>query len=145
MRQRERIEILLVEDNPGDIDLTREAFAESGPETRLHVAQDGEEALDFVFKQGRYAEAVTPDLILLDLNLRKRDGREVLAKIKEDALLRRIPVIVLTTSVAEDDIQNAYDLHANCYIQKPVDFNQFVHVIRKIEDFWFALVHLPIL
>lgn len=137
------IDILLVEDNPGDARLTREAFREGKIANRISVAKDGVEALSFLNRQGHYAEAPRPDLILLDLNLPKKDGREVLATIKTDPNLRRIPVVVLTTSKAEEDILRSYDLHANCYLTKPVDLDQFITVIRSIEDFWLTVVKLP--
>lgn len=137
------IEILLVEDNMGDIDLTKEALAESKLQNKLEIVQDGEAAMQFLYKQGEYVDATTPDLILLDLNLPKKDGREVLAEIKADPILRRIPVVVLTTSEAEEDILKVYDNYANCYIKKPVDFNKFVNVVKKIEDFWLTIVKLP--
>jgi len=137
------IEILLVEDNPGDVDLTKEALDHSKMINNLHLVGDGVEALAFLRKEGKYANAAHPDLILLDLNLPKKDGREVLAVIKEDPALRRIPVVVLTTSDAEQDILKAYSLHANCYITKPVDVEKFVLVVKAIEDFWFAVVKLP--
>ncbi len=137
------IEILLVEDNMGDIDLTKEALTESKLQNRLEIVQDGEAAMEFLRKQGKYADATTPDLVLLDLNLPKKDGREVLAEIKADPILRRIPVVVLTTSEAEEDILKVYDNYANCYIKKPVDFNKFVNVVKKIEDFWLTIVKLP--
>jgi two-component system response regulator len=137
------IEILLVEDNPGDVELTKEALDHSKMINNLHLAGDGVEALAFLHKEGKYASAVRPDLILLDLNLPKKDGREVLAAIKDDPELKRIPVVVLTTSDAEQDILKAYSLHANCYITKPVDVEKFVLVVKAIEDFWFAVVKLP--
>ena len=137
------VEILLVEDNPGDVRLTREALREGKVRNNLYVAADGVEALEFLRREGRYSDAVRPDLILLDLNLPKKDGREVLQDIKADPLLRYIPVVVLTSSQAEQDILRAYDLHANCYVSKPVDLDQFIHVVRSIEDFWFTIVKLP--
>jgi len=137
------IEILLVEDNPGDVELTKEALKESKMQNNLSIVENGEEATEFLFKRGKYKDTLTPDLILLDLNLPKKDGREVLAEIKADPVLRRIPVVVLTTSEAEQDIIKAYDHHANCYIKKPVDFNKFITVVQKIEDFWFSIVKLP--
>ena len=137
------VEILLVEDSPGDVRLTREAFKEGKLANRLHVVSDGEEALAFLHRQGPYRDAVRPDLILLDLNLPKKDGREVLALIKADDELKRIPVVVLTTSRAEQDILKAYDLHANCYITKPVDLDQFLLVVKTVEEFWLTLVKLP--
>jgi CheY-like chemotaxis protein len=137
------IEILLVEDNAGDVRLTREALKEAKVANRLHVAEDGVKAIDFLHRRGSYATAPCPDLVLLDLNLPKKDGREVLAEIKADPVLRRIPVVVLTTSRAEEDILRAYDLYANCYITKPIDFKQFMIVVRSIEDFWLTIVRLP--
>ena len=137
------IEILLVEDNPADVRLTREHFKESKIANRLHVVDDGVEAMALLRRAGRYADAVRPDLILLDLNLPKKDGREVLKEIKDDPDLRRIPVVVLTISKAEEDILRTYDLHANCYITKPIDLKQFVKVVRAIEDFWLSIVKLP--
>jgi len=137
------IEILLVEDNPGDVRLTEEALKECKVVNRLNVVPDGVEALAYLRKEGEYASAETPDLMLLDLNLPKKDGREVLAEVKEDPELRMIPVVVLTTSRDEQDILKSYDLHANCYITKPVDFEQFISVVRAIEDFWLSVVKLP--
>lgn len=137
------INILLVEDNPGDIRLTKEVLKEGKIRNNLSVVTDGEEALLFLKKNGQYINVVTPDIILLDLNLPKKDGREVLSQIKDDDLLKTIPVIVLTTSDAEQDIKNVYENHANCYITKPVDFNQFISVIRSIENFWLTIVKLP--
>jgi CheY-like chemotaxis protein len=137
------IEILLVEDNPGDVRLTIEALKEGKVHNKLTVARDGVEAVDFLRRQGRFTDASRPDLILLDLNLPRKDGREVLAEIKEDPVLRRIPVVVLTTSKAEEDIVRTYDLHANCYITKPVDLEQFISVVRSIDDFWLSVVRLP--
>lgn len=137
------IEILLVEDNPGDVRLTQEALKEGKVVNSLRVVGDGVEALEFLNKRGAYEAAKTPDMILLDLNLPRKDGREVLAEIKADPVLRKIPVVVLTTSKDEQDILKSYDLHANCYITKPVDFEQFIGVIRAIEDFWLSVVKLP--
>jgi CheY-like chemotaxis protein len=137
------IEILLVEDNPGDVRLTREALKEGRVLNNLHVASDGVVALEYLRREGKYASAPIPDLVLLDLNLPRMDGREVLAVIKNDPALRRIPVVILTTSRAEEDILNTYDLHANCYITKPVDLDQFMTVVKSIEDFWFNIVKLP--
>ncbi len=137
------IEILLVEDNPGDVRLTQEVFRDGRIHNRLNVVGDGVEALAYLRQEGKYAETLPQDLILLDLNLPKKSGREVLAEIKADPILRRIPVVILTTSAAEIDILEAYSLHANCYITKPVDLDQFERVIRSIEDFWLALVKLP--
>lgn len=137
------VEILLAEDNPADARLTREALLEGKIHHRLHIAHDGVDALDFLHRTGRHAEAPLPDLILLDLNMPRKDGREVLSDIKEDAGLSRIPVVVLTSSKAERDIAESYDLRANCFITKPVDFAQFMHVIRTVEEFWLTVVRLP--
>jgi two-component system, chemotaxis family, response regulator Rcp1 len=137
------IQVLLVEDNPGDVRLTKEALKEGKLLNQLTVVGDGVEALLFLRKEGKYADAIQPELILLDLNLPKKDGREVLAEIKADPKLRRIPVVVLTTSSAEEDILKIYDLHANCYITKPVDLEQFMGVVKSIEDFWVSVVKLP--
>ncbi|MBA3970757.1 MAG: response regulator [Bacteroidetes bacterium] len=137
------INILLVEDNPGDIRLTKEVLKEGKIQNTLSVITDGEEALLFLKRKGSYKDERLPDIILLDLNLPKKDGREVLAEIKADPELLRIPVIVLTTSSAEKDILSMYGHHANCYITKPVDFDQFINVIRSIEDFWLSIVILP--
>ena len=137
------IDILLVDDNPGDVRLTREALKEGKVRNELHVVQDGVEALAFLRRQGNYRDAIRPDLVLLDLNLPRKNGREVLAEIKADPDLRRIPVVILTTSQAETDIVKAYDLHANCYITKPVDLDQFLTVVQAIEDFWVTIVKLP--
>ena len=137
------IEILLVEDNPGDVLLTREAFEVGKVRNNLHVAVDGEAALAFVRRQGEYASVPRPDMILLDLNLPKKDGREVLSEIKADPDLRRIPVVVLTSSEAEADILRSYELHANCYLTKPVDVEHFFAVIKSIEGFWLTVVSLP--
>ncbi len=137
------IEILLVEDNLGDIRLTEEALREGKVWNRINKVEDGVEALAFLRKQGNYTSVPRPDLILLDLNLPKKDGREVLGEIKEDPNLRRIPVVVLTTSKTEEDIIKSYDLHVNSYVTKPVDLNKFLNVIRSIEDFWLSVVKLP--
>jgi chemotaxis family two-component system response regulator Rcp1 len=137
------INILLVEDNPGDIRLTREVLRDGRIKNNLHVVTDGEQAISFLKKSGTFQNALSPDIILLDLNLPKRDGREVLTEIKSDPELLRIPVIVLTTSSAPKDIEDTYSAHANCFITKPVDFNQFTVVVRRIEDFWLSLVRLP--
>ncbi len=137
------IDILLVEDNPGDVGLTREALADSKFMNTLHVAEDGEEALDFLYKREKFSAAPRPDLILLDLNLPKKDGREVLAEIKEEDDLKRIPVVILTTSKAEEDVLKTYNLHANCYIAKPIDLDQFLHIVNSIEQFWMSVVILP--
>jgi CheY-like chemotaxis protein len=137
------IEILLVEDNPGDVRLTREAFSEGRLLNNLMVVNDGVEAMDYLRQQGKYGNSTRPDLILLDLNLPRKDGREVLAEIKADEQLRMIPVVVLTTSDAPDDVTGAYGSHANCYITKPVDLDQFLKVAQSIENFWLSLVRLP--
>jgi chemotaxis family two-component system response regulator Rcp1 len=137
------VEILLVEDSSGDVRLTMEALKEAKVLNNLSVAGDGTEAMAFLKREGAHAKAPRPDMILLDLNLPKKDGREVLAEIKADPNLRRIPVVVLTTSRDEEDIFRAYDLHANCYITKPVDFKQFLEVVQSIEDFWLTVVKLP--
>ena len=137
------IEILLVEDNPGDVRLTREALKDGKVINTLHVVEDGVAALDFLYRRGRYTEASRPHLILLDLNLPKKNGREVLAEVKADDTLKVIPVVILTTSQAEEDVLRAYNLHANCYITKPVDFTQFTNIVRTIEDFWLTIVTLP--
>jgi two-component system, chemotaxis family, response regulator Rcp1 len=137
------IEILLVEDNPADVRLTQEALREGKVHNNLHIARDGIEALEFLRRQGRHAGAARPDLVLLDLNLPRKDGREVLAEIKADDELKTIPVVVLTTSSAEADILRTYKLHANCFITKPVDLEQFVAVVKSIDDFWLTVVRLP--
>ncbi len=137
------IEILLVEDSPGDVRLTMEALRDAKVRNNLSVVGDGAVALAFLRGEGQYADRTRPDLILLDLNLPRMDGREVLAAIKADPSLKRIPVVVLTTSRAEQDILESYDLHANCYITKPVDLDQFITVVQSIEDFWLAIVKLP--
>lgn len=137
------IEILLIEDNPGDVRLTKEAFKESKILNNLRVVEDGLKALAFLRQQGDYTSASRPDLILLDLNMPKMDGRQVLAEIKKDPKLKNIPVIILTTSKAEQDILKSYDLHANCYIVKPVDLWQFNTVVQTIKDFWLSIVKLP--
>lgn len=137
------IEILLVEDNPGDVRLTKEALKEGKVRNNLQVAEDGEEALEFLRRQGRHAQARRPDLVLLDLNLPKKSGREVLEEIKADPELKRIPVVILTVSKAEQDILKSYNLHANCYITKPVNLDQFIEVVQAIEDFWLTVVMLP--
>ncbi len=137
------IKILLVEDNPGDIRLTREALRDGKIYNNLYVVRDGVEAMAFLRKTGQYTRAPRPDLILLDLNLPRKDGHEVLAEVKTDESLRRIPVVILTTSQAEEDIIKTYDLHVNCYITKPVDLDQFVKIVKSIEDFWLTIVKLP--
>jgi chemotaxis family two-component system response regulator Rcp1 len=139
------IDILLVEDNPGDVDLTIEALKDGKVRNRLSVVEDGVEAMAFLRREGKYADAPRPDVILLDLNLPRKDGREVLAEIKADEQLRRIPVVVLTTSSSEQDILKSYDLHANCYVTKPVDLEQFLEVVKAIEGFWLTIVKLPAL
>jgi CheY-like chemotaxis protein len=139
----ELVQILLVEDNPGDVRLTREALKEAKFRNTLHVVGDGVEALAYLRQQGQYASAVRPHLIMLDLNLPRMDGREVLAAIKKDADLRRIPVVVLSSSQAETDIARAYELHANCYVTKPVDIDHFLQVVKSIEEFWVEIVKLP--
>lgn len=136
-------EILLVEDNPGDVDLVRIALEENKLCNHLHVAEDGEQALEFLRRQGAYGKAPRPDLILLDLNLPRKDGREVLAEIKADDNLRRIPVVVLTTSAQDEDVLRVYNLNANCYVTKPMDFDQFAKVVKAIDRFWFGIVTLP--
>ena len=140
---REAVEILLVEDNPGDVRLTQEVLKEGKLLTNLTVARDGVEAMAILRREQPHAMAARPDLILLDLNLPRKDGREVLTEIRADENLRRIPVVVLTTSAAERDVLQAYDLHANCYVTKPVDLDQFVGIVKQIEDFWLTIVRLP--
>lgn len=137
------IDILLVEDNPGDVRLTREALKEGKIKNNLFVTSNGVEALEFLKQEGEYTDAIRPDLILLDLNMPRMDGRELLEKIKQEPDLRRIPVVILTTSKSEEDIVKSYDLHANCYITKPVDLDQFISVVKSIEDFWLTVVKLP--
>ena len=137
------IEILLVEDNPADVRLTKEALLEEKLHNSLSVVNDGVEAIAFLRKEGKYSNSARPDLILLDLNLPKKDGREVLKEIKNDNDLKRIPVVVLTVSKAEEDILRTYNLHANCYITKPIDLNQFSKVVKSIKDFWLTIVKLP--
>jgi CheY-like chemotaxis protein len=137
------VEILLVEDNPGDVDLAREGLAEGKLRIKLHVVTDGEEAMAFLRRQGVYSDAPLPDLILLDLNLPRKDGREVLSEVKADKELSTIPVVVLTSSKSEEDIIKSYHLHANCYIAKPITFHEFVKVVKLIEEFWFTIVTLP--
>ncbi|MBK1650068.1 response regulator [Rhabdochromatium marinum] len=137
------IEILLVEDNPADIRLTREALKDSKTLNNLHVAMDGLEALAYLQCEGEHAQRPRPDLVLLDLNLPRMDGRELLREMKSHEHLRQIPVVVLTTSAAEEDILRSYQLHANCYIRKPVDFANFIKVVQGIEGFWFSIVTLP--
>ncbi|MFJ6697666.1 response regulator [Streptomyces sp. NPDC091272] len=137
------IEVLLVEDDPGDELMTREAFADNKIRNTLHVVRDGQEAFDFLYRQGAHVDAVRPDLILLDLNLPKYDGRQVLERIKNDDELSHIPVVVLTTSAAEEDILRSYKLHANAYVTKPVDLDQFISAVRQIDEFFVTVVKLP--
>jgi two-component system, chemotaxis family, response regulator Rcp1 len=137
------IEVLLVEDSPGDVRLTREAFKDAKVHVNLHVASDGTEAMAFLGREGGYANALRPDLILLDLNLPKKDGREVLAEIKGSPTLKSIPVVILTTSASEADILRSYQFHANCYITKPVDLEGFLKVVKSIDNFWLSVVKLP--
>ena len=143
MTQGEAIDILLVEDSPGDVRLTREALKEGKVRNTLHVCEDGERALAFLRRQGEHRAAPRPDLVLLDLNLPRVDGREVLAEMKADPDLKRIPVVVLTTSTADEDVLRVYDLAGNCYIPKPVELDRFLEVVRSIEDFWLTVVRLP--
>jgi CheY-like chemotaxis protein len=143
MERLQPIDILLVEDSIGDIRLTEEALKESKLKVNLHIVMDGVEAMAFLRKEGKYSGRPTPDLILLDLNLPKKDGRQVLKEIKEDPGLRSIPVAILTISKAEEDILQTYNLHVNCYINKPLDLNRFIDVVRSIENFWFTIVTLP--
>jgi CheY-like chemotaxis protein len=142
-RSSQPIEVLLVEDDPGDVLMTQEAFADYKIANNLTVVTNGEDAIAYMRKLGQFASAPTPDLVLLDLNLPRRNGREVLRDIKEDPELRRIPIVVLTTSEAEEDVLAAYDLHANAYVRKPVDFEQFVAAVRAIDDFFITVVRLP--
>ena len=137
------VEILLVEDNPGDVRLTKEALKEGKVYNNLHWAKDGVEALEFLKREGKHAKAPRPDIILLDLNLPKKDGREVLAVIKKDSELKHIPVVVLTTSKADEDVLRSYELHANCYVTKPVDLEKFIQVVQSIDRFWLTVVTLP--
>ena len=137
------VQILLVEDSPGDVRLTQEVLREAKIANDLHIVGDGEEAMEFIRREGRYASAPRPDLVLLDLNLPRKDGREVLEDIKGDPRLRGIPVIVLTTSAAERDVLRSYEMQVNSYITKPVDLNEFIRVVRTIEDFWLEIVRLP--
>ncbi len=136
-------EILLVEDNPGDARLAKEALKEAKVRNSLHWVEDGVEAMTFLHRQGKYTDAPRPDVILLDLNLPKKDGREVLAEVKEDGDLKRIPVVILTVSDAEEDIIKTYNLHANCYIRKPLDLDRFIEVVKSINEFWLTIVRLP--
>ncbi len=139
----QEVQILLVEDDPGDVELTRETMADSKVVTRLHVVEDGLEAMAFLRREGKYAEAPRPDLILLDLNLPRMDGRTLLAEIRADNNLKSIPIVVLTTSQAEEDIVKSYRLGANCYITKPVGLAEFARVVNTVEEFWFTIVRLP--
>ncbi len=139
----EAVDILLVEDNPGDVRLTKEALKDAKVLNEIYVAKDGVEAMDFLHRQGQFVDAPIPDMILLDLNLPRKDGREVLAEVKKDPKLKHIPVIILTTSKADEDIIKTYNLHANAYITKPVDLNRFVEIIHALEEFWFTIVKLP--
>ena len=143
MENLKLVEILLIEDNPGDARLTQEALKDGKVKNNLHIVYDGEEATDFLFKRNQHKNAPRPDLILLDLNLPKKNGQEVLAEIKADDSLKSIPVIILTISKQEQDIIRSYNLHANCFLIKPIDLNQFFEVIKSIEDFWLTLVKLP--
>ncbi len=137
------IDVLLVEDDPGDVLMTREAFGDNKVANRLAVVSDGVSAMEYLRREGRYADAPTPDLVLLDLNLPRMDGREVLQALKEDPVLRRIPVVVLTTSESEEDVLASYSLHANAYVTKPVDFDRFIDVVRQIDEFFVSVVRLP--
>src|SRR5438128_1024631 len=141
--QRKPVEILLVEDNPGDIRLIQEAFKESGFSSRLNITRDGEQALSFLRKEGIYSKSSRPAFILLDLNLPRKDGREVLAEIKRDKGLRQIPVVILSTSTNDEDVVRAYDLHANCYVPKPLDMDNLVELGRSLEEFWLSTALLP--
>ena len=143
MENSKIIDILLVEDNSGDARLAKEALKESKIKNQLYTVNDGMTAIDFLFKRNDYKDAPRPDLIILDLNIPKKDGREVLAEIKADEDLKRIPVVILTISKSEEDILKTYNLHANCYITKPLDFDKFIEVIKSIEDFWLTIVVLP--
>lgn len=136
------VDILLIEDNPGDVRMTQEVLKESKILNKMYAVGDGVEAMAFLRREGKYADAPRPDLILLDLNLPRKDGHEVLAEVKSDDDLKRIPVVVLTISEAEDDILKSYDLHGNCYITKPIDFREFIKVVKSIEDFWLTIVKL---
>lgn len=136
------VDILLIEDNPGDVRMTQEVLKESNILNKMYAVGDGVEAMAFLRREGKYADAPRPDIILLDLNLPRKDGHEVLAEVKSDDDLKRIPVVVLTISEAEDDILKSYDLHGNCYITKPIDFKEFIKVVKSIEDFWLTIVKL---
>ena len=143
MTQARQLDLLLVEDNEADVELTRRVLIDCDKASRLHVARDGEEAMEFLRHQGSFADAPRPDLILLDLNMPGKDGREVLAEVKSDAVLRSIPVVILTTSNAETDVHQAYDLHANAYMIKPMGYDDFVKVVQGITDYWCSLTTLP--
>lgn len=143
MKNLELLEILLIEDNPGDARLTQEALNDGKVKNNLHIVYDGVEATDFLFKRNKYKDAPRPDLIILDLNLPKKNGHEVLAEIKVDETLKSIPVVILTTSKAEEDILKSYKLHANCFLTKPIDLIEFFEMIQSIEGFWLTLVKLP--
>lgn len=137
------VDVLLVEDNPGDVKLTREALSETKMLVNLYTVCDGVEAMDFLYQRGKHESVPRPDIIILDLNLPLKDGREVLSEIKNQDHLKRIPVVILTSSKAEEDIVKSYNLHANCYITKPLDFDQFIQIVKSIEQFWFTIVKLP--
>jgi chemotaxis family two-component system response regulator Rcp1 len=139
----EPVDVLLIEDNPGDVRLTKEALKDAKLKIHMHVVGDGMEAMAFLRKQGKYASSPRPDLVLLDLNLPKKDGRQVLAEIKDDTDLKRIPVVIITSSKAEEDVLKSYNLHANCYVTKPLDLDQFITVVQSIEQFWLTIVKLP--
>ncbi|QLH83874.1 response regulator [Halosimplex pelagicum] len=141
--QAEPVEILLAEDNPGDVTLTRKALERGSIINNLHVVNDGVEALSYLRQEGEYADEPRPDLVLLDLNMPRKDGRDVLEEIKTDEHLRRIPVVVMTSSEAEEDIVQSYDLHANAYLTKPIDFDGFLDIVKRIEDFWLTVVRMP--
>lgn len=141
--QQENVNVLLIEDNLGDIRLVKEAFAENKLLNNLNVVRNGEQAMEYLYKKGEYKDAVQPDLILLDLNLPKKDGREVLEEIKNNNMLASIPVVILTTSDLEKDILESYSLHANCYITKPVDMGKFIDIVKLVKEFWFSIVKLP--
>jgi len=143
MNEVRPVDILLVEDNPGDVRLTKEALKDAKVLNEIYIARDGVEAMAFLRRQGKFSTMPLPDLILLDLNLPRKDGREVLAEIKEDSILKHIPVVVLTTSKADEDIIKTYNLHANAYITKPVDLNRFAEIIHVLNEFWFTIVKLP--
>jgi CheY-like chemotaxis protein len=143
LEQLKSIDILLAEDNPGDADLAKEALEESKLKNQLFIVSDGQEALDFLYRKGKYQDVPRPDLILLDLNMPRVDGREVLKIVKQDKDLRSIPIVILTTSRADEDIIKSYNLHANCYISKPLDLDKFIEVVHNIENFWISIVTLP--